>query len=247
MVRKNENIFEALDLPLTSKWKDVKDGYEDALKINEMHQKGASKKNLLKLKEKETFLKRLFGDFSQKVSKENARMFQTQQALKSVGLSENTDWDSVAKHQEKLSQSDQSQISKFKKEWDIINQNKDLLIKDPKRNNHSKMGALVALGAAGISLAAYHYFSPSATDTSEVSENEDIAAEVAENSEFLDVALQKIPVAHANTEESLNDYIDANSAIDSEMLSLLGLAPSPELFLGVEYKIQILNALVKSI
>jgi hypothetical protein len=231
MKQDSDNIYEVLDLPLTAKWTEVKQTYDAAMNGTGHMKKEADAEQIREIKKKQSHLKNLFAGFSKKVSAENARMFQTKQALQSVGLPESADWDTVQKRSGNSRSAD----------WETLHQNRDLLLRNPKRKNHTILTAAAALAGAGVSLAAYHYLAGSHMDNSDRSSGTaDTAARLPEEH------IQQLPDPLIN-QEDIDAYVSENSHVDAEMMSLLGLAPSPELKLTIDFKMQVLNALVKTI
>ncbi|GAB3358251.1 hypothetical protein GCM10027566_22680 [Arachidicoccus ginsenosidivorans] len=252
MQNNSDNIYDSLGLPLTAKWTEVKQRYDASLDNTEQMKKQADKEQIREIEKKQSHLKKLFTVFSNKVSAENGRMFQTRQALKSVGLSDTADWDTVQKRENEWPRTSSNDHNP-NTDWDTLHRNRDLLLRDPKRKNHTILTAASALAGAGISLAAYHYLSNSDSDGKSLEDlsfegdpHAESSEDIQSSTDLLEAHTQQLsdPVIH---QDELDAYVTENSHLDGEMMSLLGLAPSPELTLTVDFKMQVLSALAKSI
>jgi len=248
----SDNIYDTLGLPLTAKWTEVKQSYDASLNSTEQMKNQADEGQMREIEKKQSHLKKLFTGFSKKVSTENSRMFQTKQALKSVGLSDTADWDIVQQRENDLAGNAGSDNNR-NADWETLHRNRDLLLRNPKRKNHTVLTAASALAGAGISLAAYHYLSNRDSDAESHKDTRpdgDPDLEHSESTEsvtdLLEEHTQQLSEPAINQEE-LDTYVTENTQLDGEMMSLLGLAPSPELSLTVDFKMQVLNALAKSI
>lgn len=234
-----DSLFNQLNLPLSSKWTDIKKAYD--VQSKELKSEAASTADSSQKKQAEHKLRRLesaYQAFSQRLSEENAQMHQTKEALKSVGLSQTSDWDRVTKRFEEIRQNQPERAQAYQPQLDVLNKNKHLLESNPKLGKRTLLTTALVLGTAGVSLAAYHHLSQQ--------EKEEVLQTV-EQGGLPGESLAGEPVAPVLDPEALEQYITENTGFEDEILSLLGLVPSPELSLTLQYKMQIFSSLVKSI
>lgn len=250
-----DNLFNQLNLPLSSKWPEIKKAYEKQAQVLKTAIDAA--KDSSQKAQQEQKLRRLdtaYRAFSERLSQENANVHQTKEALKSVGLNETADWDKVNKRFDELRQSQPEQASALKPQMDVLQKNKAYLEPNPTLGKRTLLTAALVLGAAGISWAAYNHLStvekgdmlnaaqrnaspaaePTATTVEDSATNEGLEHVPMDDLSFID-------------DETLAQYIQENTTFEDELLSLLGMLPSPELSLSLQYKMQVFSSLVKSV
>ncbi|MCC2599673.1 hypothetical protein [Sphingobacterium sp. FBM7-1] len=232
-----DNLFNQLNLPLSSKWPEIKKAYEKQAQVLKTAIDAA--KDSSQKAQQEQKLRRLdtaYRAFSERLSQENANVHQTKEALKSVGLNETADWDKVNKRFDELRQSQPEQASALKPQMDVLQKNKAYLEPNPTLGKRTLLTAALVLGAAGISWAAYNHLSTveKGDMLNAAQRNASPAAEPTDDLSFID-------------DETLAQYIQENTTFEDELLSLLGMLPSPELSLSLQYKMQVFSSLVKSV
>jgi len=149
---------------------------------------------------------------------------------------------------------------------------KSLLTKD-KQTAKTWIGAAAALGAVGISLAAYHTLN--AQETAEIMAAEPAAPPAAPPPAAAPVAgATETEVASANAgfeaggetaastlaadpeaqlgvdaleTENLNQYIEENYSIEDELLSMIGMIPDQLISLTLERKMDVFASLIRSV
>lgn len=128
--------------------------------------------------------------------------------------------------------------------------NKTYLEPNPTLGKRTLLTAALILGAAGVSWAAYNHLSSEEKGEilNAVQENPPAAVEtIVETS--TGEGLEDVPMEGLQfiDDETLAQYIQDNTSFEDELLSLLGLLPSPELTLSLQYKMQVFSSLVKSV
>lgn len=236
-----DNLFSQLNLPLSSKWPEIKKTYDNQVKAlksaidaaKDSHQKVQHEQKLKRLNT-------AYQAFSQRLSEENANIHQTKEALKSVGLNETADWDKVSKRFDEIRRSQPEQASSLQPQMDILQQNKTYLESNPRLGKRTFLTAALVLGAAGVSWAAYNHLNQDEKGNilqavEQGNTSEEMGAEInSETTPILDDA-------------AIEQYVMENSTFEDEMLSLLGLLPSPGISLALQYKMQVFSSLVKSV
>lgn len=235
-----ENIFSQLNLPLSSKWQDIKKAYENKTKELVAEIKSVSEQSQkTHLEQKLKRLELSYQSFSQRVGLENSKMHETKDALQSIGLDQTSDWDKVSRRFEELRQNKPDEAKILEPQLAILDRNKELLTPQSGLGKRTLLTSALVLGTAGVSLAAFYHLNQD--------EKEDIMAEV-DQAEGLQVAegttSTNIP---AYDQADMDKYIVDNTSAEDEMMSLLGLAPTPGLSLSLQYKMQVFSALVNTI
>lgn len=236
-----DNLFSQLNLPLSSKWPDVKKAYDKQVKVLKSAVDAAG--DQAQKTQQEQKLRRLdtaYQAFSQRLSEENAKVHQTKEALKSVGLSDTADWDKVTKRFDEIRQNQPEQAAFLQPQLDVLRQNKTYLEPNPKLGKRTLLTAALVLGGAGVSWAAYNHLSQEErADVLQAVEQEHALPET-------EMAVGDVPVALFD-EAELEQYIADNTTFEDEILSLLGILPQPALELSLQYKMQVFSSLVKSV
>lgn len=254
-----DNLFSQLNIPLSSKWPEIKKAYEQQFKGLQKEILSVSDINAKKpLEQKLRQLETAYKAFSQRLGDENAKMHQTREALKSVGLNETADWDTVNKRFEEVRQQQPEEVATLKSQFDVLNKNKTYLERNNKLGKRTLLTSAIVLGAAGVSWAAYNYLSEEqkagmleTVSSSTGDSQQNIQEETTAMGSTTDRA--ELPTDRDShhlspiDEAELDQYISENSSMDDEMLSLLGMLPSPALSLTLQYKIQVFSSLVKSL
>lgn len=234
---REDNLFNQLNLPLSSKWAEIKKAYDSQVTtlkaaISTAKDAGQKAQQEQKLKQLDT----AYQAFSKRLSEENANVHQTKEALKSIGLNETADWDRVNKRFDEIRANQPEQASTLKPQIDLLKKNKTYLEPNSQLGKRTFLTAALVLGAAGVSWAAFNHLSQS------------------EKSDILQNIEQEIPSEEISTdtislldEADLEQYVMENSTMEDEILALLGILPSPELSLTLQYKIQIFSSLVKTV
>lgn len=236
-----DSIFSQLNLPLSSKWPAIKNAYEQQSKA--LKSDIAATKDSTQKAQQEQKLRRLdtaYQAFSERLSQENASVHQTKEALKSVGLNEMADWDKVTKRFDEIRQNQPEQASALKPQMDVLQKNKAYLEPNPALGKRTLLTAALLLGAAGVSWAAYNHLSSE--------EKGDILQAVEQGNTSEETVAEISPgITPILDDAALEQYIAENTSFEDELLSLLGLLPSPELTLSLQYKMQVFSSLVKSV
>lgn len=237
-----DNIFSQLNLPLSSKWPDIKKAYEGQTKA--LMAEASVTQDSIQKAQCEQKLKRLemtYQSFSRQLSEENAKVHQTKEALKSVGLSETADWDKVAKRFDDIRQNNPEQAVGLQPKIDTLQKNKTFLERNSKLGNRTLLTAALVLSTVGMSWAAYAHLSQEEKETVlEAVEQESVADASTESG----AVLNETPLLD---DAALEQYVLDNTSVEDEMLSLLGILPSPAISLSLHYKMQVFSSLVKSL
>lgn len=247
------SLFSQLNIPLSSKWPEIKKAYERRSKELSAQTKDAN--NTTNRIESEQQLKRLqtsYEIFSQRLSEENSKIHQTKEALKSFDLPETADWDKVEKRFDEIRKSKPELASELHPQLDVLQKNKTYLEPNPLLGKRTLLTAALVLGAAGISWAAYSYLDTEEiagmfqeiTANSESAQPESISAEGVIPKNMEEVSNEPLQFLD---DAQLEQYILENTSFEDEILSLLGMLPSPELSLTLQYKMQVFSSLVKSV
>src|SRR5690606_22230999 len=250
-----DSLFSQLDLPLSSKWPEIKKTYDNQAKALKSAIDAA--KDRSQKAQHEQKLRRLdtaYQAFSQRLSEENANVHQTKEALKSVGLNETADWDKVNKRFDEIRQREPEQASFLQPQMDLLQKNKAYLEPNPMLGKRTLLTGALILGAAGISWAAYNHLSSEEKGEmlQAVTQNPAAApqeADAAVPEAAVDGAVADVPMESLQyiDDAELEQYILDNTTFEDEILSLLGMLPSPQLSLALQYKMQVFSSLVKSI
>jgi|GEM_PF-4961883 len=237
-----DNIFNRLNLPLSSKWADVQKAYDGRAKTLKS---AIGKADGAKKADHEQELARLdasYRSFSSKLGEENAGLHQTREALRAVGLTETADWDKVASRFDEIRAADPAKAATLQREMDTLAQNRSFLERNPRWGKRTLLTTALVLGAAGISWAACSHLSESEKgDMLQTLETEGSQAATAEGS----AAASEVP--SLIDEADLERYVEENTAFEDEMLALLGLLPSPGLSLALQYKMRVFASLAKAV
>lgn|SRR5690606_33401214 len=267
----DNNLFKMLNLPLSSKWPQVKKAYEVRMQELEGQLKkptpGADK---AAVQQEHGNLQRAYSAFSARITEKNADLFQAREALKALDLPDSSDWDAVTDRFENLRKNGQEQ--QYAAAFQQLEAQKSLLTKD-KQTGKTWIGAAAALGAVGISLAAYHTLN--AQETAEIMAAEPAAPPAAPPPAAAPVAgATETEVASANAgfeaggetaastlaadpeaqlgvdaleTENLNQYIEENYSIEDELLSMIGMIPDQLISLTLERKMDVFASLIRSV
>lgn len=237
-----DNLFSQLNLPLSSKWPDIKKAYDHQVKV--LKSAIDATKDGSRKAEHEQKLKRLntaYQAFSQRLSEENANVHQTKEALKSVGLSETANWDKVTKRFDEIRQNQPEQAATFQPQMDILQKNRTYLEPNAKLGKRTFLTAALVLGAAGVSWAAYSHLSQEEKENAlQATEQENASGA------FTEAGIPLTDTALVD-EATLEQYIVDNTTFEDEILSLLGILPSPTISLSLQYKMQVFSSLAKSV
>jgi hypothetical protein len=241
-----DSIFELLQLPPSSDLTKVRKAYYK--KVDELE------KELKKLDdnpEKEQvstklrLLEKTFHDFSQNIQQNTKQFFDTQQALKKVDLNQNADWETIeSKYRQEISQADPENKAILEANFKALQQNADWFKKNtgiPAKTLYASLGILVA---AGISIAAISQFSGGSLLDSVQSLGESLTPADTAPSDLT------IDITNGTQEEQiagLNQYTEDNMAFEDEILFNMGAIPDIRQSLSVDYKLQILQSMVKNI
>lgn len=236
-----DSLFSQLDLPLSSKWPEIKKTYDNQAKALKSAIDAA--KDRSQKAQHEQKLRRLdtaYQAFSQRLSEENANIHQTKEALKSVGLNETADWDKVNKRFDEIRKREPEQASALQPQLDVLQKNKAYLEPDAKLGKRSLLTAAIVLGAVGVSWAAYNHLS--------ADEKGEILQAVERGNTAEEMGMEITPETSPILDDAaLEQYITENTAVEDEMLALLGMLPHPELSLTLQYKMQVFSSLIKSV
>ncbi len=236
---KEDNLFVQLNLPLSSKWPEIKKAYDTrALELaSSLKSEDAGKRK--ESEQKLNLLKSSYQSFASRVSNENTSLHQTKDSLKSLGLNETSDWDKVNRKIEEIRRTTPEKVSGLQPHIDSLNKNKALLKPQSKFGGQTLVASAAALGAAGISLVAYHYLSQE--------EKEGVVEELQKEDAVNEGAANAVFKVGGVDQQALEDYIRENTAFEDEIFSLMGFLPSPQLSLSLQYKMHVFSALLKNV
>ncbi|SFC13713.1 hypothetical protein SAMN05421747_10527 [Parapedobacter composti] len=237
----SNNLFRLLNLPLSSKWPQVKKAYEVRIKdLESQLEKPAPDSDKAAVKRELDNLQQAYSAFSARISEKNAELYQTREALKALDLPEGSDWDVVRDRFETLRQHGQEQP--YTSAFQQLEARKPLLMRD-NRTGKTWVGAAMALGAAGISLAAYHTLN--ADEASELMET--ASPEAVTDPAGADRTAVPTLGTDALETDSLNQYIEENYSIEQELLSMIGMAPDQLISLTLQRKMEVFVSMAKSV
>lgn len=257
-----DNLFSQLNIPLSSKWPEIKKAYDKHSRKLRSEIDGASDDSIKKqLEQKVWYLDNAYHAFADRLSAENARVHETKEALKSVGLKETADWDRVEQRFEELRSQEPEAAQRFQPQMETLAKNKSFLERNSKFGQRTLLTSALVLGAAGVSWAAFNYLnedekstmldtvtsSPEAAAAPEAFSAPEAGAVDHHGSGLMDDLQGSVAGAPLVDEEALQAYIDEHTTMDDEIMSLLGILPSPAISLTLQYKMQIFSALVKTV
>lgn len=260
------NLFKMLNLPLSSKWPQVKRAYEMRMQeLERQLKKSTPDADKAVLQREFNNLQQAYSAFAARISEKNADLYETREALKTLDLPDSSDWDAVNDRFETLRQGGQEQ--QYRAAFQQLEEQKTLITKD-KRTGKTWIGAAVALGGVGISLAAYHTLN--AQETSEM-----MAAAVSPATPQDITVTDPVPqdlvgpdlVAEQHLEpliadgmvnadslgiealetDNLNQYIEEHYSVEDELLSMIGMVPDQLLSLTLERKMDVFASMIRSV
>lgn len=221
----DDSLFIQLNLPLSSKWPDIKKSYDihvKELKSDMNNANNASQK--AKIEQDLNRLELSFKEGAKRLSEQNASMYETIDALKSMGLPESSEWDNVIKRFEEIRQVEPDKAGKYQPYLSVLEKNKNLLIPKVKLGQRTLLTSALVLGGAGVSLAAFHYLSQEEKEEA----LEVVDQEASQDPDAMSLVSDGTILTGVN-QNGLNEYVYDNTSFEDEMFSLLGMLPFPAL------------------
>ncbi len=226
----DDSLFSQLNLSLSSKWPNIKKSYDihvKELKSDLINAKDADQKAKIELD-----LNRLDASFkagSKRLSEQNASMYETKNALKSIGLPVSSDWDNVTKRFEEILQVQPDKANEYQSHLSVLEKNKNLLIPKVKLGQRTLLTSALVLGGAGVSLAAFHYLSQE--------EKEEVLAvvdqETIQDPDSMSLVSDGTVLTGVD-QNALDEYVYDNTSFEDEIFSLIGMLPPPTLSLTIQ-------------
>lgn len=237
------SIFELLQLPTSSDLTKVRKGYykkaDDLEKVIKNATDPTEKEELSK---NLRLLEKTFQDFSQNIQNNTQEIYQAQQALKGLGLDKNADWDAIEnqyKNNSGTASEENYRTLKQKEDW--FKKNTGL----PAKTIFASLGILAA---AGVTIAAMSQFAGGSLSDSVKSLGNSMLppaapAATASPEETLAAGAQ----AQHEQVAGLDQYIENNMALEDDLLSTMGVIPDMHESLSVDFKVQMLQSMIKHI
>jgi hypothetical protein len=243
------SIYEMLQLPSTSDLTKVRKAFSKKVHFLEKQAQSSTDQSIERgYRDEIRLLEITFQEFSKSLQKNTQELFQVQEALKGLDLSQNDDWETIQDRYDKRgAEGDEQKKAAMEANFNVLKLKKDWFKKKLGLSSKTVYATLGILATAGVTIAALSQFSGGSLEDSV---GNFIGNTPADPTAPLEATAGDNEIAISGQAEQLSGldkYVNDNMAYEDELMSNMGLIPDIRETLSIKFKMQILKNKMKNI